>query len=118
MKSIEDSTVKEIWKAIEEKLEKKKEPYAELNAVYEFRLLDHDDTSIFQLSFQDGKAVIYAKNEKNPDCILKMNAKNFKKFLRGELNSAAAFMMGKLKINGQIGTALKLENMLKHYRFD
>ena len=103
-----------IWRMIEEKLASDKEPYIALNAIYEVQLSDVDD-GIYQLEFQGGKAIIYYRSEKEPDCTLKLKTKYFQQFLHGNFNSATAFMTGKLKITGDIGLALKLENMLNKY---
>ena len=46
-----------------------------------------------------------------------MSVKDFKKLLDGNLNSAASYMTGKLKIKGNLGLALKLESLLKKYSF-
>lgn len=116
MTSIENSTVEEIWQGIEKKLEIEKGPYTNINTIYEFQLPDATD-SVYQLQLTNGTATIYTKNKQKADCILTMKVKDFKKFLLGELNSTTAFMTGKLKVSGNIGLALKLENMLKQYNF-
>ncbi|MEC5426007.1 SCP2 sterol-binding domain-containing protein [Virgibacillus sp. C22-A2] len=116
MISIENSTTREIWKGIERKLEANKEPYATLNAIYEFQLTD-EENSIYQLALKDGTATVHFNRQSEPDCTLKMKEKYFKKFLLGNLNSTTAFMTGKLKVDGNIGLALKLENMLKQFDF-
>ncbi len=116
MVSLEKSSVKEIWELIDMQLQGNKVPYEEMNAIYEFHLINDDDVK-HQLEFRDGKAIVHYTNEKDPDCILKMKVKYFKKFLLGNLNSTTAFMTGKLKIDGNISLALKLENMLKQYQF-
>jgi len=47
-----------------------------------------------------------------------MSEEVFHKFLNGKINGAMAYMTGKLKIQGEIGKALKLENLLKAYTFN
>ncbi|MGA9173790.1 MAG: SCP2 sterol-binding domain-containing protein [Thermoactinomyces sp.] len=44
-----------------------------------------------------------------------MSAEDFKDLLSGNLSGTAAFMTGKLKVKGNIGLALKLENILRQY---
>lgn len=114
--SKEANTVEELWKAVEDKLTSNKEPYQSLNAIYEIQLSDADD-AVHQIHFKNGSATVYDKGELEADCILQMKVNYFNKFLRGDLNSTTAFMTGKLKVNGNIGLALKLENVLKEYDF-
>ncbi|WP_164670616.1 SCP2 sterol-binding domain-containing protein [Virgibacillus doumboii] len=116
MESIENLSTNGIWSIINQQLQENKNPYEDVNAVYEFQLTD-EESGIYQLEFKNGDAFVYYTNEKNPDCTLKMKLNHFKKFLLGNLNSTTAFMTGKLKIDGNISLALKLENMLKQYEF-
>ena len=44
---------------------------------------------------------------------MKMKSDDFGRMFRGELNSMSAFMSGKLKIEGDMGQALKLEKLMK-----
>ncbi|MFC4558548.1 SCP2 sterol-binding domain-containing protein [Virgibacillus kekensis] len=115
MESIEHLAPTEIWKLIEQRLEQNSEPYKGVNAVYEFRLTDEQDGT-YQLEFSDGTAAVHYTRQKDTDCILKMKEKHFKKFLLGKLNSTTAFMTGKIKIDGDISLALKLEKMLTQYQ--
>ncbi|SDQ04326.1 SCP2 sterol-binding domain-containing protein [Virgibacillus salinus] len=117
MESLEKSPVKEVWDLIDQLLQANKAPYEDVNAIYQFHLIDEEDGH-YQLEFKNGVAMIYYTNEKDPDCILKMKVKHFKKFLLGNLNSTTAFMTGKLKIDGNISLALKLEAILKQYQLE
>jgi len=111
--NLENLTIKEIWSMIEPILKEDVEPFKHLNTIYELQLDDH----IYQLQFAKGELTFYDTQEKSADCTLKMSEKNFKKFLKGELNSAMAFMTGQLKVEGNIGLALSLEKVIKQYSF-
>ncbi len=53
-------------------------------------------------------------NEDQPtDCTLKMAMSDFIAMTQGELDGMTAFMMGKLKVEGDMGVAMKLQSVLK-----
>ncbi|MUK88079.1 sterol-binding protein [Ornithinibacillus sp. L9] len=114
---IEEAKITDIWRIIESKLHENGEPYQDLTATYGFQLIDHDDHNMWQLVFEDGNVHIFDHHQNEANCTLKMKEKNFRKFLLGDLNSTTAFMTGKLKVEGNIGLALKLEGLLKQYKF-
>ncbi|MGB9600019.1 MAG: SCP2 sterol-binding domain-containing protein [Myxococcota bacterium] len=49
----------------------------------------------------------------NAKCTITMNDADFISMVQGKMNSQVAFMSGKLKIQGDMGLALKLQNLLK-----
>lgn len=49
------------------------------------------------------------------ECTLILSNDNFHKFLACKLNGTVAFMTGKLKVNGDMTKALKLESIIKQY---
>lgn len=51
-------------------------------------------------------------NEDDADCTLSADADVFQEILEGDTNPTAAFMTGKLKIDGDMGMAMKLASML------
>jgi putative sterol carrier protein len=46
--------------------------------------------------------------DREADCTLEISAKNAQKMLDGELNPMTAFMMGKLKVKGDMGVAMQI----------
>ncbi|MCV9386773.1 SCP2 sterol-binding domain-containing protein [Reichenbachiella ulvae] len=63
-------------------------------------LLD-DSSSPTQVSNEDEYA----------DCTVKLSLSNFNKLMNGEMNAMGAFMMGKIKVEGDMGIATKLSNL-------
>ncbi|GAB2786480.1 SCP2 sterol-binding domain-containing protein [Rhabdobacter roseus] len=60
--------------------------------------------------FVDTKQVphVVSNEDHDADCTLKISTKNALKMLDGDLNPMTAFMMGKLKIDGDMGIAMKI----------
>jgi putative sterol carrier protein len=46
------------------------------------------------------------------ECTITMSLENFVALSSGDLDPATAFMMGKLKVEGSMGVALKLQSLL------
>ena len=49
-----------------------------------------------------------SNEDREAECTLKISTKNALKLLDGDLNPMTAFMMGKLKIEGDMGIAMKI----------
>lgn len=54
--------------------------------------------------------------DQETDCTLKMSSKNLVKLIKGDLNPMTAVMMGKIKISGNPGIAMKMADLLKAAR--
>lgn len=113
---LEKMNMTEVWAEIEKQLSENTKPIEGMTASYSFEL-DGEEGGLYGLKFSNGQFETIQGNPGEVDCALKMSVKNFKKLLAGDLNSTASFMMGKLKVKGSIGLALKLENLLKEYDF-
>ncbi len=59
----------------------------------------------------DGVAETVTSDNADADTVIKMSFDNFKKLAKGELNAAGAFMMGKIKISGDMGLAMQLQSV-------
>lgn len=113
-KTIEEYSLAELMKKIEETLNENSEPIQGFTASYQFDISGEEEVS-WQLLFQDGSAAVKEGAETPADCTLVMSLDNFHQFLMGKLNGTVAFMTGKLKIKGDIGKALKIESILRQY---
>ena len=51
-------------------------------------------------------------DDKEADCTIRMSLENFLKLVEGDLNPTMAFMMGKLKVDGDMGLAMKLSKLM------
>jgi putative sterol carrier protein len=47
------------------------------------------------------------------DCTLRLSLDNMEKLMTGSLNPTLAYSLGKLKIDGSLGVALKLSSMME-----
>lgn len=51
-------------------------------------------------------------NDQDAECVVELSASDAQKLLDGELNPMGAFMMGKLKVKGNMGIAMKLMQLI------
>ncbi|UXP30877.1 SCP2 sterol-binding domain-containing protein [Reichenbachiella agarivorans] len=74
-----------------------------------------------KIKFKFDEGVISLDDSSNPtkvtneddyaDCTIKLTLDNFNKLMNGEMNAMGAFMMGKIKVEGEMGVAMKLSNL-------
>lgn len=50
--------------------------------------------------------------DRDTDCTLRLSADNLQKLLAGKLNPMTAVMMGKIKVSGDMGVAMKLSKLI------
>ena len=71
-----------------------------------------------KIKFQFDEGFIYLDDTVSPalvsnedtsaDCVIKVSMSNFEKLMSGDMNAMGAFMMGKLKVDGDMSVAMKL----------
>jgi putative sterol carrier protein len=75
------------------------------------------------VKFSTDQGVVYIDGNQTPptvtnddkaaDCTLKMDFSDFSDLIGGKLDGMTAFMTGKLKIEGDMGVAMKLQTILR-----
>lgn len=75
-----------------------------------------EESGPIQILLKDGKATVEEGAPNEPEVTLKLSDKNFSKLLKDDLNTTVAFMTGGLKVDGKMGSALKLQEIVKKYQ--
>lgn len=74
------------------------------------------ESGSLQLVLKGGRATVVEENLGEPEVTLILTDKNFSKLLKDDLNATMAFMTGSLKVEGKMGLALKLQELVKLYQ--
>lgn len=60
----------------------------------------------------NGDENIVSMEDKEADCTIKISEENLGKLLNGKLNPMMAFTMGQVKVEGDLGVAMKLQTLM------
>ncbi|GAE36529.1 SCP2 sterol-binding domain-containing protein [Halalkalibacter akibai] len=85
----------------------------EKNRVFQF---DITDSNTVQVELKEGQAFLHEEVHAEPDVTLILSEKHLLKLLADDLNTTMAFMTGQLKVDGKMGLALKLQEIVKKYQ--
>lgn len=69
---------------------------------------------VFYVEVKDGKVSVEPYEYNDRSCEIIMTAENFVKFFDGKLGTVAAYTLGKLKVNGDLGKALAFSKLLNN----
>jgi len=81
-----------------------------LKAVYQFDLTGDEGTK-FNLAIDDGSLDVGEGTHASPNITITMAASDYLDMVNGKLNPQMAFMSGKLKIAGDMGLAMKMQQL-------
>jgi len=82
------------------------------NAAYQFDL-SGDEGGQYHIVFKDGKGDAGPGAVDDPNITISMAAADMVDMVTGKLDPTMAFMSGKIKIKGDMGLAMKLQNILR-----
>ncbi|GFO03104.1 hydroxysteroid dehydrogenase-like protein 2 [Plakobranchus ocellatus] len=84
----------------------------EIKASYQFNLSGDEEGQWF-IDLKSGAGSVGQGMLESPDCTMTLDSGLFLDMFAGKANSTTAFMMGKLKIKGDMMSAMKLEKLMK-----
>ena len=74
-----------------------------------------------RIKFKMEEGIIYLDDTQSPtivsnedgdaDCVIRLSLENLNKLMDGSMNAMAAFMMGKIKVDGDMSIAMKLSSL-------
>jgi putative sterol carrier protein len=83
-----------------------------MNATYQFDLTG-DGGGEKWVKLADGSGEFGSGQSESPNITITMAATDFLELVDGKLDGTMAFMSGKLKVKGDMGLAMKLQNVLR-----
>jgi putative sterol carrier protein len=83
-----------------------------MNSTIQFNL-SGDNGGQWYVTIKDGKADVAEGTASSPNMTLSMTSQDYVDMILGKLNGQMAFMSGKLKISGDMGLAMKMQNLFK-----
>lgn len=87
---------------------------ADLNAVFQFDISgDEGGTWVIDARPETTENFVTTGPSDNAQCTITMKDSDWIGLTTGTLNPMNAFMMGKIKISGDMGLAMKLQSLLK-----
>uniref|UniRef100_A0A0B7B4E2 Hydroxysteroid dehydrogenase-like protein 2 n=1 Tax=Arion vulgaris TaxID=1028688 RepID=A0A0B7B4E2_9EUPU len=104
------SGVGRTFQAIQQQLSDKL--VKEISASYQFELSGPEEGAWY-LNLKSGTGAVGQGSMDSPDCVMNLDSQLFLDMFAGKSSATTAFMSGKLKINGDMGAAMKLERLMK-----
>jgi putative sterol carrier protein len=106
------ASVKEVFeRRMPEKLKAKPDVVSKINAVYQFNI-SGPSGGTWAVDCTKPGGHITAGAADGPRCTVNCSDADFLNIVNGKLNPQMAFMSGKLKIQGDMGLAMKLQQIL------
>lgn len=68
---------------------------------------------VFYLEVKDGKINVEPYDYNDRNCAITIESVNFEKLMDGKLDPVAAYTVGKLKVDGDLGKALEFSKLVK-----
>ena len=99
-------TAREFFESLESRLNASGS--GDFTGVYRF---DISGAGSWRVDLANGKAEVTESNE-GGDCVVSMNENVFLRVLSGDQNPMTAFLMGKIRVDGDMGMVMRLKDLL------
>ncbi|XP_010117890.1 PREDICTED: non-specific lipid-transfer protein-like, partial [Chlamydotis macqueenii] len=103
-----------VFKEIEKKLQEEGEQFVKkIGGIFAFKIKDGPDgkEATWVVDVKNGKGSVAVNSDKKADCTITMADADLLALMTGKMNPQTAFFQGKLKISGNMGMAMKLQNL-------
>jgi putative sterol carrier protein len=98
-------TAREFFEGLESRVDPSKT--AGMSNSYLFNI---DGAGTWKVDVQDGTVKVSEGGE-DADCVISTSEETFERIASGEQNPTSAYMTGKLKVQGDMGAAMKLQKL-------
>jgi putative sterol carrier protein len=102
------ATAAEKMEEAKAKIEEHKDAAKQIGATYKF-VLDGDGGGTWVMNLKDDPGV--TEGDSDAQCTIKMAASDYVDMIEGKANGQQLFFSGKLKIEGDMGLAMKLQKL-------
>ncbi|XP_051929476.1 sterol carrier protein 2b [Hippocampus zosterae] len=103
-----------VFQEINKKLQQEGDAYVKkIGGVFAFKVKDGPDgkEATWLVDVKNGKGCVHNDTDKKADCTIAMSDSDLLALMTGKINPQTAFFQGKLKITGNMGLAMKLQNL-------
>lgn len=107
------TSAREVIAKLQERLGAKQAEAKEIDATYKFAL-EGDGGGSWVLNLKDAVGVI--ESDGSAECTINLSASDFVDLFEGRANGQQLFFAGKLRIEGEMGLALKLQKLTELMR--
>ncbi|XP_055045335.1 sterol carrier protein 2b [Misgurnus anguillicaudatus] len=111
---LEDFKAHAVFQEINKKLQEDGEEFVKkIGGVFAFKVKDGPggNEATWIVDVKNGKGSVHNETDKKADCNITMSDSDLLALMTGKMNPQTAFMQGKLKITGNMGLAMKLQNL-------
>jgi putative sterol carrier protein len=107
------STIAEIFQKLDSNITADPEKATSVDALFQFDLTG-DEGGSWSVDLRSGTTSGFVKEgpAENPRVTISVSTADWKGIIDGSVNPMQAFMMGKIKVSGDMGLAMKLQNIL------
>ncbi|XP_077189829.1 sterol carrier protein 2 [Paroedura picta] len=103
-----------VFNEIERKLQEEGEQFVKkIGGIFAFKVKDGPGgkEATWIVDVKNGKGCVDVNSDKKADCTITMSDSDLLAMMSGKMNPQTAFFQGKLKVAGNMGMAMKLQNL-------